>query len=58
MNYLDHVTSPKNKKASSIIKGRPLPSEMGAKAIEHVIQYGGKHLRPASIDMSMYELYI
>ena len=45
-------------KVSCIIKERPLPSETVAKAIEHVMKYGGEHLRPASIDMPLYELYM
>ena len=46
------------RKVSSIIKERPLPSETVANAIEHVMKYGGEHLRPASINMPIYELYM
>ena len=43
---------------ASILKKRRPPAEEVADWIEHVIKYGGEHLRPASIDIPLYELYM
>jgi glucuronosyltransferase len=45
------------KRASAMFRDRPeTPQQRGASAIEHVIKYGGKHLRPYSADMPNYQL--
>ncbi|XP_046564064.1 UDP-glucuronosyltransferase 1-2-like [Haliotis rubra] len=41
------------KKISSILRDRPeTPAQRGASALEHVIKYGGDHLRPPSVDFN------
>ena len=43
-------------KASQIFKSRPLtPSQRAAWWIDHVIKYGGHHLRPAVADLPYYQ---
>ena len=45
-------------KISQILKERPLPAKIIVDKLEHVMKYGSKHLRPASVDMPLYELYM
>ena len=42
-------------KLSRIMKKQPFPSETAASWIEHVLEFGGEHLRSASQDMPVYE---
>ena len=45
--------------ASKIFKSRPeTPSERAANWIEHVIQFGGEHLRSGGMDLSAYQFYL
>ena len=48
----------KVKRVSMILKVRKPPLEEIGDSIEHVLKYGDVHLRPASLDMSFYELYM
>ena len=42
-------------KLSRIMKKQPFPSETAASWIEHVLEFGGEHLRSASQKMPIYE---
>ena len=47
------------KKASAIFHSRQPPGERAADAIEHVIKFGSKHLRPhAAYELSIWEIYM
>lgn len=41
--------------ASAIVKGLSHPSAIAADWIEHVMKFGGDHLRSAAMDMNLYE---
>ena len=43
------------KKLSRIMKKKEFPSKTAASWIEHVLEFGGEHLRSASQDMPVYE---
>ena len=50
-SYQQNIT-----KASNIFKSRPMtPSQRAAWWIDHVIKYGGSHLRPAVADLPFYQ---
>ena len=50
-SYQQNIT-----KASKIFKSRPMaPSQLAAWWIDHVIKYGGNHLRPAVADLPYYK---
>ena len=45
-------------KASQLLKDRPLaPREEAAYWVEHIMKFGGQHLRPATMDMPLYEMF-
>ena len=48
--FRDNVT-----KLSRIMKSQPIPREIAAYWIEHVLEFGGEHLRSTSQDMPVYE---
>ena len=43
-------------KASTILHDRRAPADEMTYWIEHVIKHGGEHLRPATLDMPLYEM--
>ena len=44
-------------KTSQLLKDRPLaPREEAAYWVEHIMKFGGQHLRPATMDMPLYEM--
>ncbi|XP_071504891.1 UDP-glucuronosyltransferase 2B9-like [Diadema antillarum] len=47
------------KRLSTIFRDRPMkPADTAAFWIEHVIKHGGEHLRPPTLDMSFYQIYM
>ena len=47
----------KTEKASKIMQDQAmLPTDLGAAWVEHVLKFGGDHLRPHSQDMPAYQL--
>ena len=44
-------------KASLILRDRRAPADEMTYWIEHVMKYGGEHLRPVTLDMPLYELF-
>ncbi|XP_072163973.1 UDP-glucuronosyltransferase 2B9-like [Diadema setosum] len=47
------------KRLSAIFRDRPMkPADTAAFWIEHVIKHGGEHLRPPTLDMPFYQIYM
>ncbi|XP_072163974.1 UDP-glucuronosyltransferase 2B4-like [Diadema setosum] len=47
------------KRLSAIFRDRPMkPADTAAFWIEHVIKHGGEHLRPPTLDMPFYRIYM
>ena len=60
LNIQEVLNNPKYRstigKASEVFRDQPMSGrERGAFWIEHVIEHGGKHLRPLSIDLPLYQ---
>ena len=60
LNIQEVLNNPKYRstigKASEVFRDQPMNArERGAFWIEHVIRHGGRHLRPASMDLPLYQ---
>ena len=55
----DHQYRDTSRKMSEILKDRPMSGqEEAAYWINHVLQFGGEHLRPSTMDMSVWEFWM
>ena len=48
----------KTKKCSRIIHSMPSPQETLIFWVNHILEFGGEHLRPASVDMPFYQMFM
>ena len=56
---LENVTYKTNlKKCSEIINNLPRPEEIITFWVNHILKFGGFHLRPKSLDIPLYKLYM
>ncbi len=46
------------KKCSRIVHSMPSPQETLVFWVNHILEFGGKHLRPASTDMPYYQIFM
>ncbi|CAH1779234.1 unnamed protein product [Owenia fusiformis] len=51
--YRDNI-----QKASKIFRSRKSPRKRAFEALEHVAMFGGEHLRPSSVDMPFWQLWM
>ena len=56
---LDDPTYRKNiEKCSKIVRSLPSPKETMIFWVNHILEFGGDHLRPPSIDMPLYKVFM
>ncbi len=45
-------------KCSDIVRSMPTPQETVLFWVEHILKFGGEHLRPASVDLPWYQFFM